>query len=606
MATEDANRGGLRRIVRGLVLVAAGLLILTAWMLGRDLVELAWSSLPNATRRRAAILYLDVLLIGYAVALVASIGLIAGVLAARRLSRADTPGRRRRQVRLLAVGVAILLSLIALDAGAAAWSAWQRRTPRLPELPPRSNSGPGKKAGPDEPEAGLTAPEREEAAPAGPASAVPPGALRILVIGESSARGEPYHPWLSVGQIAAWKLESVLSGRPVHVDMWARGGATIRQMYERLADLTYRPDALILYVGHNEFAARFPWMREPGVYYDDDMPSLFSPAALTAALRLSPLCRLVLETWDRKRIDLYPPREPTRELVDQPVCTADERAAIRAEFADRLEAIAAYCEGIGALPIFVTPASSDGGYDPSRSVLPPETPRAERAAFAREVERARTLEETDPVAALRLAGELAARHPGFAETEYRLAVLLQRAGRWDEARPHFIAARENDGMPLRCPEDLRRAYREVAVRHPGVLLIDGPKVLEAAGAHGILDDRLFHDAQHPNLRGYLALTRDLLDQLRARKALGWPEGVATPSLDADDCAAHFGIDAGRWMEICRREAWFFDVTAYIRYDPAFRLARADDYRRAGDAIKAGRKPAEAGIPGLGPEPPATP
>ena len=116
--------------------------------------------------------------------------------------------------------MAILASLLALDAGAAAWSAWQRRTPRLPELPQRPAAGqPGgpERLEPDDDEPD-TATEK-------PPSSVPPGALRILVIGESSARGEPYHPWLSVGQIAAWKLESVFRGRPVVVDMWARGGA---------------------------------------------------------------------------------------------------------------------------------------------------------------------------------------------------------------------------------------------------------------------------------------------------------------------------------------------------------------------------------------------
>jgi hypothetical protein len=588
------------------LLVAAGVLVVVAWMLGRDLIDLAWSSLSGEARRRAAILYLDVLLIGYAVALVASIGLIVGALAMRKRSRADAPGRRR-QVRMLALGVVILLSLIALDAGAAAWSAWQQRTPWLPEPPKRPRfgepGGPDPTAGDDVPAAEDTEPDTTPTASPLP---VPPGALRILVIGESSARGEPYHPWLSVGQIAAWKLESVLSGRPVVVDMWARGGATIRQMHERLADLTYRPDALILYVGHNEFESRFPWMREPGGYYHDDMPALYSPAALLAALRLSPLCRLVLETWDRQRIDLRPPRTATRELIDQPIYTPDEYAAILAEFARRLEAIAVYCEGIGTLPIFVIPASNDGGYDPSRSVLRPETPRAERVAFASEVQRARGLEETDPAEALRLDRELAARHPEFAETHYRLAGLLERAGEWDEARRHYVAAREDDGLPLRCPEDFRRAYRDVAARHPAVLLVDGPKVLEAASAHGILDDRLFHDAQHPNLRGYTALARDLLDQLRARRAFGWPEGVAAQLVDADVCARHFGIDAGRWETICGREEWFFDVTAYVRYDPAFRLARADDYRRARDAIKAGRGLAEAGIPGWGSRPTPSP
>ena len=327
VGSGGAGRSRVRRIVRGLFLAAVGVLAGVAWLLWPDFLEVAWIQLPYEFRRRTASLYLDALLVGYALALAGSIGLIAGVLAMRRLSRADAPGRRRRQVRLLALGVAILLSLLALDVGAAAWSAWQRRMPRLPEL------------------AGL--PEGEPAAvdpvpaPARRPAPTAPGTLTILVAGESSARGEPYHPWLSVGQIVAWKLESVFPGRPIRVDIRARGGATIKMMHDGLAGLGYRPDVLIVFVGHNEFATRFPWMREPGGYYEDDMPALYSPAALRSLLRLSPMCRLALETWDRNRIDLRPPHEATRELVDQPIYMADEYAAILADFGRRLEAIAA-------------------------------------------------------------------------------------------------------------------------------------------------------------------------------------------------------------------------------------------------------------------------
>ncbi len=181
------------------------------------------------------------------------------------------------------------------------------------------------------------------------------------------------------------------------------------------------------------------------------MPFLLSPRSLTAVLRYSPLCRLVLETWDRQRIDLRPAHKITRHLVDQPVCTPDDRESILAEFRRRLEAIASYCDEIGTLPIFVIPASNDGAYDPSRSVLARETPRAGASAFAREVERARGLEDQDPAEAQRLDRELVARHPEFAETHYRLGQLLERAGDSKEASRQYTLAREGDGLPLHIP-----------------------------------------------------------------------------------------------------------------------------------------------------------
>ena len=33
-------------------------------------------------------------------------------------------------------------------------------------------------------------------------------------------------------------------------------------MHQKLGDLDYRPDALMVYVGHNEFQGRYAWMRD--------------------------------------------------------------------------------------------------------------------------------------------------------------------------------------------------------------------------------------------------------------------------------------------------------------------------------------------------------
>ena len=196
--------------------------------------------------------------------------------------------------------------------------------------------------------------------------------LRILVIGESSGRGEPYHPWLSVGDIVAWRLEKVFPGRPIKVDMWARGGAILEEMHNKLAGLTYRPDAIIVYLGHNEFQGRFMWARDVDYYHEPDrVPLLPRPevSATTSLLRFSPLCQLIMESRERQQIDVVPPNVVTRELVDKPACTTEEFGAILADFRRRWEAIATYCESIRTLPIFIIAPSNDGGYDPSRSVV---------------------------------------------------------------------------------------------------------------------------------------------------------------------------------------------------------------------------------------------
>ena len=604
---ESARSFTPRRVIALLLLIALGVGGYAASQLGPAWFGSLSGRETAALRKQSAILFVDGMLIAYPLAVLASVlgAVVLTYLGVRRRSQRRPDGSRPAQrnplqMRLLLLCFSTLLSLAALEAGAALWRSRLNRSPDLPAVVPARESG---KGGVPDGSADPGLPTRFQGQPSASADAARP--LRILVIGESSAHGEPYHPWLSVAQIVAWRLEKVFPGRSIEVDMWAIGGATLKIMHEKLAGLTYRPDALMVYVGHNEFQGRYAWMRDVDHYLDDHLAPLGAAglSRLTRALRFSPLYQLLDETRERQQIDSLPPRVVTRELVDHPLCTVAESKAIADDFRRRLESIAVYCESIGTLPIYVIPPGNDAGWDPSRSILAAETPRAERDAFAREVTHARALEAHDPALARTIYRALVKRHPEFAETHYRLARLLEQTGLWGEARDHFVQARELDGMPLRCPEPLRQAYREVAARHPSIVLVDGPRVLEAKSRHGIVDDAFFHDAQHPNLHGYVALAEDVMKQLAERRAFSWPAGKPVPVIDAELCARHFGIDATRWAEVGSRDVWFFRAAAYIRYDPRFRNERAAEYLRAVAAIRGGCAPEEAGLPGWAMPPP---
>ncbi len=376
-------------------------------------------------------------------------------------------------------------------------------------------------------------------------------------------------------------------------------------MHQKLARLSYRPDILLLFSGHNEFQARYYYARDLPYYLDDQKRNLFL-TLLDAVERNSPICQLILETSGRQSVGLIPRPVVTRQLVDWPVCTGAERSTLLADFQRRLESIAVYCESIGTLPIFIIPGSNDGDFEPNRSILPATADRPMREAFTREFLAARDLEGKDPPHAIAAFRALLETAPGFAEAHYRLARLLGDAGRWELACIQYIAAREDDAMPMRCPEEFRRAYRDVAARHPGLILVDSTRVLEPLSPHRILDDHLFHDAQHPNLKGYIALAQEVLNQLHERQALEWPAGAATPVIDAARCADHFGLDANRWAIVCERSADFYKVTAFLRHDPTERLAREQAYREAVRLIASGKPPEQAGISGLGVHPATIP
>jgi hypothetical protein len=311
------------------------------------------------------------------------------------------------------------------------------------------------------------------------------------------------------------------------------------------------------------------------------------------------LARVIQAEIARQQVAIPPPAVVTRELVDYPVCTPAEYANVLSDFETQLEEIVSFCERIGSLAILIIPASNDAGFDPDRSVLAHDAGPAERAAFATSFRAVRQLEESDPDHALAQYRALVARHPEFAETHFRIGRLLERSKLWDEARQEYLAARNLDGMPMRCPSAFEEAYRRVAARHPRAILVDSPRILRAHSAHGILDDHHLHDAQHPTLQSYVLLAQDVLDQLRIRSLFRWPDETPTPMIDPWATAAHFGLDREKWRVVSTESKLFYEAMAYIRYDPEARLAKAKRYAHACDDLSRGMAPEQLGIEGLG-------
>ena len=119
--------------------------------------------------------------------------------------------------------------------------------------------------------------------------------------------------------------------------------------------------------------------------------------------------------------------------MDVPVYTTTEFTTLLVDFRRRLERIVAYAEQVGALPILVLPAANDARFEPNRSYLPATTTREQREAFHRDFLAARAWKPPHPEEAIAQYRALLARQPGFAETSFRLARLLELNGAW--ARP---------------------------------------------------------------------------------------------------------------------------------------------------------------------------
>ncbi len=568
--SDDRPRRSLGMLRRLAVPIAAVVAAFLVWQVALPWLGAWYGGLERETRRWLVVGFLQGLLAAYGIVLV--LGPIVAAVAAWRLVKTRKTGPRPIWARLLAVSVSTLMALGIVEAAAGRYLG-RHENAEVSVPPPALTAGTDSKR------------PREE--------------ILLLVLGESSALGEPYHPWLSIGHIVAREIEKALPGRKVRIIMGARSGAPLTPMLDVLSEQAERPDLVLLYSGHNEFQARYAWYRTVN-YYWDDVFHFDRPALSRIAGEWTPLCRIVRQTIDQQFLDVPPPTKPTRLLVDRPCCTERERREVLEVFEKQVEAVVGWCEKAGALPIVFIPAGNDVGFDPDRSVLDPMTLLKDRDAFEAEFRRVRASEATDPEGALASYRRLIAAQPGFAESHYRLALALRARGEHDEARREFRRARDLDGLPMRCPSDFQDAYRRVASRHD-FLLIDSPAVIAKAAPSGYLDDSMFNDGQHPSLKAYTALASAAIDQLRKRGAVGLPKTEAPP-LDPAVVAKEYGMDAKRWAEVARRVEAFWRVIAYIRFDPSMRLEKAKRYRAAVEKIQAGMPPEDAGFSGLGTQP----
>jgi hypothetical protein len=561
LTATDASR---RNPAARWVLLGALALAVTAFVLA-VVVGPGWiAELPRSVRRAATDLFLKAVLIAYATAL--SLALLAVACLGLGLVR-PRAARTRRPIRRRAVllGAASLLALVPLELGAAAWRAWMHRLPHLPShfLP------------------------------------APPTEYRIVVLGGSSALGEPYRPWLSVGQIVAWQLQQAVTDRVFECEILAWLGETLEMQHHKLAAVKRRPHAIIIYSGHNEFAARFGEEHTP---YPREVPALALLAGVYRASLCSPFCRLVYELISKNGLDT-PPLSGRHRLIDPLLCTPSESAEILADFSARLEAIVSYCDEIGALPILIIPPANESGFEPSRSTVPATTPRAARDRLVQDFQRARRAELDDPATSEALYVEILTRHPDFAEAHFRLARLLEAGGRTAEAAPHYLAALDQDGLPIRCTAPFRDCYIQVARRHPRAILVDGRREVSAASPTGLIGDHVIQDTHHPTLLGNAALAGAVLRALQDRRFFVQSRTIRLP-LDPAACADRFGLNRERWATVCERTQEHYRRVAGYRYDPVERLDKARRYADAARRIRAGTGPEDLGLAGIGASRPA--
>lgn len=315
----------------------------------------------------------------------------------------------------------------------------------------------------------------------------PTNGLRIVVVGESAARGYPQPMAFAASSFLRELLAECRPDRAVEVlNLSCTAVASFPVMDIGLQALRCQPDALVVYAGNNEFYGTY------GVASSRRLGT--TPAALQWQHRLRGLALVQLPArWTRKTPAAGDARTLIEAMAGQPYLAADDplRSAAARNLQRHLARLCAAYRARGIPAIVCTSPSNERDLAPIGEDPAPAPPDGSDAAAL---------------------SDFVALHPRHARAHYLLGQAALARGDDDEARRLLLRARDLDPMPWRATTDMIEATREAA-RAEGAVVCDLVGAFRAASPHGLVGWELMDDHVHPTLEGQLLVARQLLESL---------------------------------------------------------------------------------------------
>lgn len=369
----------------------------------------------------------------------------------------------------------------------------------------------------------------------------PPNTYRIVILGESAAMGLP-EPAFGFGRILRVLLERRYPGVKFEVVNAAITAINSHVILPIAADCARRePDLFVIYAGNNEvvgpygagtvFTRTAPSlsMVRLGIWFNSTLTSQLLEAARTRVQKPP----MTLRDWGGMAM-----------FSDHRVAAVDPRMPdVYASFRKNLTDICRTAAGSGAQVIVSTVGTNLKDSPPFVSLHREGLPSNLRAdwdsLFNRGVAAARTGDHAGAVANFLDAARIDDR---FAELHFQLGRCLLALHRVNDARQHFVRARDLDALRFRADTRINEIIRGVAadLAPKGVRLMDAERALEAGG---IPEDELFHEHVHLKFSGNYILARSVLETLEGCLP-NWvraaPGGTATTEPQAAEALAFTG------------------------------------------------------------------
>ncbi|MDP7276316.1 MAG: SGNH/GDSL hydrolase family protein, partial [Planctomycetaceae bacterium] len=370
----------------------------------------------------------------------------------------------------------------------------------------------------------------------------PDDGFRMFCLGGSTVRGRPFTTETSFTRWLELELAGRIPGRTFEsVNCGGLSYASYRLLPILQEVLTYDPDLVVVATGHNEFL-------EDRSYKDIKSRSAVSAWIEDRALSLRTvtLVRSAFQETDRKQENK--PSEPSEveaRLDEQSGYASYHRddawrKRVVAQYEDSLRKMVVTCRAAEVPLVLVRLGSNLRDCPPFKSEhrdgLSPEGEAAWQRAFDDGAE----AERQGMFSAALVSYHDAEEHDDqFALLFWRMARVLDRLGRFDEARAAYRRARDLDICPLRMVSELDECLVLVA-QETKTPLVDAAAASEAASRERIPGYDWFMDHVHPTIFGHQQIAGLIAEKLDGEGLLPESSGNVGPGpkiATTDDPAA---------------------------------------------------------------------
>lgn len=361
-----------------------------------------------------------------------------------------------------------------------------------------------------------------------------PDTFRIFVQGGSTAEGYPYGYGASPAGMLQQRLQRTFPEKKIEVITTAMSAVNTYTLLDFSDEiLEQRPDAIVLYAGHNEYVGLL------GVASGYSV-GRYRPVVLTALalknVRLVQLARRIRVALEGKQ-EAGGPMQKGRNLMATIV--AEQRIPYGSSLYRRgLEQYRANLRALlskyrkAGVPVFVGTVVSNERDQPP--FLTSAEQGADVASWQRQLDAGQralaTGEALEAVEHFEAAVALDDLHAGG---HFALGRALEAAGRYPEARDAYVAAKDRDELRFRAPEAINVILREVA-EEQGARVVEVRDTFHRHARNDLVGHDLILEHLHPNLEGYFLMANTFYEALREAALIGpWDHPIAPETARAE-------------------------------------------------------------------------